>query len=95
LAVTCNLGVVYSITSDRGLAAGGAQNYLTFGSQKLAYSLLVGGASGTFDPAASGQPQTEIASGKLDAFSLVVNVPAAQMVPVGPYTDTVTFSLNY
>lgn len=50
-----------------------------------------------FDPAANdgASAETEIATGNVDPYALVLNVPAAQMVPAGTYTDTVTFSLNY
>jgi spore coat protein U-like protein len=98
LSVTCNAGVVYSFTSDRGLNAVGSQNNLSSGTATLAYSLLVKDSSASpFDPAANtgSSAETEIASGKNDQYSLVLNVPSAQMVPAGAYTDTVTFSLNY
>jgi spore coat protein U-like protein len=95
LAVKCNVGVVYSITSNRGLGGSSTQNYLAFGSTMLAYTLLVQPAGArSFDPAASDVP-TQVASGNLDQFALVLNVPAAQMVPVGAYTDVVTFTLDY
>jgi spore coat protein U-like protein len=95
LAVKCNVGVVYSITSDRGLGGSSTQNYLAFGSTRLAYTLLVQPAGAPpFDPAASGSA-TQVASGNLDQFAIVLNVPAAQLVPVGAYTDVVTFTLDY
>jgi spore coat protein U-like protein len=31
----------------------------------------------------------------MDQYALVLNVPAAQMVPAGAYSDTVNFNLNY
>ena len=98
LSVECNSGVVYSFTSDRGANAVGAQNFLSSGTSTLAYSLLVkDGGTSPFDPAANGQsnPSTEIATGHMDQYALVLNVPAAQMVPAGAYSDTVNFSLNY
>jgi spore coat protein U-like protein len=98
LNVTCNQGVVYSFSSDRGLNAVGSQNNLSSGTASLAYSLLVNdGSANPFDPAANSgaTAQTETASGKADSFALAINVPASQMVPAGAYSDTVTFSLNY
>ncbi len=98
LSVQCNLGVVYSFASDRGLNSVAAQNFLASGSSRLAYTLLVKDAGAApFDPAANdgASAETEIATGNVDPYALVLNVPAAQMVPAGTYTDTVTFSLNY
>ncbi len=98
LSVQCNAGVVYWFTSDRGVNSVGSQNFLASGDWKLAYSLLVqDGGARPFDPAGNGgaAPVTEIATGNVDRYALVLSVPASQMVPAGAYVDTVSFSLNY
>jgi spore coat protein U-like protein len=98
LSVECNSGVVYSFSADRGVNSVGTQNNLANGSTMLAYSLLVNdGTASPFDPATNtGSGVTaETATGHIDQYALVLNVPAAQMVPAGAYSDTVTFSLAY
>lgn len=98
LSVECNAGVVYSFSADRGLNAVGTQNNLSNGTTDLAYTLLVNdGTASPFDPATNtgSSPTSETATGTTDHYALVLSVPAAQMVPAGAYTDTVTFSLAY
>jgi spore coat protein U-like protein len=98
LSVECNAGVVYSFSSDHGINADGTQNYLASGAYKLGYSLLVDDGNGhPYDPATNVGPGAidEVASGRVDRYALVLDVPTSQMVPAGAYADTVSFSLNY
>ena len=98
LTVRCNAGVIYSISSNRGLNGDGSQNFLAYGSSLLGYSLLIQDGNGNrYDPATNVGPGAvgEVASGSTDSYGLVLSVPTAQMVPAGAYVDTVSFSLNY
>jgi len=98
LTVRCNAGVLYSISSNRGLNGDGSQNFLASGSSLLGYTLLIQDGNGNrYDPATNvgSGAVNEVASGSTDSYGLVLSVPTAQMVPAGAYADTVSFSLNY
>jgi spore coat protein U-like protein len=98
LSVQCNASTPYYFTADRGQNAVSTQNNLKDGSgDVLGYSLLVkDAATAPWDPAANaGGTNFETATGAVQNFSLVFAAPVGQHVPVGSYSDVVTFTLTY
>lgn len=99
VTVTCTSGTTYTVGLNQGLTTGATvttrQMGITQPAGGLNYSLLTTSYSGANWGNTSGSWVSGTGNGAAQALTVYGVLPAAQYVPPGSYTDTITATVTY
>jgi spore coat protein U-like protein len=99
VTVTCTSGTTYTVGLNQGLTTGATvttrQMGITQPAGGLNYSLLTTSYTGANWGNTSGSWVSGTGNGAAQALTVYGVLPAAQYVPPGSYTDTITATVTY
>jgi spore coat protein U-like protein len=98
ITVACTSGTTYNVGLDIGQGTGAtvAARKMSFLSNTLSYGLFSDAGHATvWGPTIATNTVTGVATGLPQALTVYGQVPAAQLVAPGAYTDTVTATITY
>ncbi len=96
ITVMCSLGTPYSVGLDLGQYASAGVRRMALGADRLTYQLFRDAAlSLPFGAIGSGLTVPGVGTGIAQSVPVFGLLPAAQVVPLGAYTDTVTVTVEY